>query len=62
MFKACWITTDDKAKLEEYKKVNAQFMAKDKHNRDVYMANSEFRLNMERQNFPEINFHFTTEF
>jgi peptide chain release factor 3 len=62
MFKACWITSDNKAKLEEFKKVNGQFMAKDKHERDVYMANSEFRLNMERQNFPEINFHFTSEF
>lgn len=62
MFKACWITSENKAKLEEFKKVNAQFMAKDKHERDVYMANSEFRLNMERQNFPEINFHFTSEF
>ncbi|MFY0672905.1 MAG: peptide chain release factor 3 [Bacteroidia bacterium] len=62
MYKACWITSDDKSKLEEFKKVNGQFMAKDKHQRDVYMANSQFRLNMERQNFPEINFHFTSEF
>lgn len=62
MFKACWITSDNKVKLDEFKKVNSQFMAKDKHERYVYMANSEFRLNMERQNFPEINFHFTSEF
>ncbi|MBI1182932.1 peptide chain release factor 3 [bacterium] len=62
MYKACWITSDNKAKHDEFKKVNGQFMAKDKHNRDVYLANSEFRLNMERQNFPEISFHFTSEF
>lgn len=62
MFKACWITTEDPAKLEEFKKVNAQFMATDKRGRDVYMANSQFRLNMEQQNFPELEFHFKSEF
>ena len=62
MYKACWITSDNPGKLEEFKKVNGQFMATDKDGRDVYLANSEFRLNMERRNFEEINFHFTSEF
>lgn len=62
MFKACWIKSDNEAKLREFKKVNAQFMATDKHGRDVYMANSQFRLNMEQQNFPEIEFYFKSEF
>ncbi|MGB0430844.1 MAG: peptide chain release factor 3 [Bacteroidia bacterium] len=62
MFKACWITSDNEEKLKEFKIVNAQFMSKDKHNRDVYMANSQFRLNMEQQNFPEIEFHFKSDF
>ena len=62
MYKACWVTSDDLGKLEEFKKVNSSFMAKDKHGRDVYMANSEFRLQMEQKNFPEIEFHFTSEF
>lgn len=62
MFKACWITTDSAEKLEEFKRVNAQFMAKDKDGRDVYLANSRFRLEMEQKNFPELSFHFTSEF
>lgn len=62
MYKACWISTEHPDKLEEFKKVNSQFMAKDKHGRDVYMANSEFRLQMEQKNFPELEFHFKSEF
>lgn len=62
MYKACWITSDNPDKLEEFKRVNSQFMATDKDNHDVYLANSEFRLNMERRNFEEVNFHFTSEF
>ncbi|MCB0738731.1 MAG: peptide chain release factor 3, partial [Bacteroidetes bacterium] len=62
MYKACWITTNDLAQLAEFKKVNAQFMATDKHGRDVYMANSEFRLQMEQKNFPKLSFHFKSEF
>ncbi|MBI3141488.1 MAG: peptide chain release factor 3 [Bacteroidetes bacterium] len=62
MYKACWITSDYPAKLVEFKRLNAQYMATDKHGRDVYLANSEFRLQMERKNFSEVNFHFTSEF
>lgn len=62
MYKACWITSDNPEKLQEFKKVNSQFMATDKDSRDVYLANSEFRLNMERRNFEEVQFHFTSEF
>ncbi len=62
MFKACWITSEDQAMLDEFKKVNHQFMAKDKQGRDVYLANSQFRLNMEQQNFEKISFHFKSEF
>lgn len=62
MFKACWITSEKPEKIEEFKKVNSQFMATDKSGRNVYLANSQFRLNMEQKNFPEINFHFKSEF
>ena len=62
LYKACWITSDNLSKLAEFKKVNANFMAVDKHNRDVYMANSQFRLQMEQRDFPEVMFHFKSEF
>ena len=35
---------------------------KDKDDLDVFLAPSKFMLDMERQNFPDISFHFTSEF
>ena len=35
---------------------------RDKDGLEVYLAPSQFMLNMEIQNFPEITFHFTSEF
>lgn len=62
MYKACWIEADDQKIIEEFKKRKYQRMAKDKQNRDVFMADSQFILQMAQQDFKEIRFHFTTEF
>lgn len=61
-FKACWITSDNAEKKAEFIRIKNQEILKDKDNNDVYLAPSEFILNMERQNYPEIEFHFTSEF
>ena len=34
---------------------------KDKEDRDVFLAPSQFMLDMEKQNYPELSFHFTSE-
>lgn len=62
MFKACWIKSDKKDQLEEFKKRKYQKMAKDKHGRDVFMADSAFILQMAQDEFKDIRFHFTSEF
>jgi peptide subunit release factor RF-3 len=36
-------------------------MVKDKEDNDVFLAPSKFILDMERQNYPDLTFHFTTE-
>ncbi|WP_306643912.1 peptide chain release factor 3 [Sanyastnella coralliicola] len=61
-FKACWLTTENEEKLEEFKRIKALEIVQDKDGNDVYLAPSQFLLDMERQNFPEIEFHFTSEF
>ena len=61
-FKACWITTDQPLKMEEFKRIKGQNMVKDKEGNDVFLAPSKFILDMERQNYPELEFHFTSEF
>jgi peptide chain release factor 3 len=62
MHKACWIQSDDKKELEEFKKRKHQKMAKDKLGRDVFMADSPFILQMAQDEFKKIRFHFTSEF
>lgn len=61
-FKACWLTSDNQDKLDEFKRLKGIDIVTDKDGNDVFLAPSEFLLNMERQNFPEIEFHFTSEF
>lgn len=62
LYKACWIESDDPAALETFKKRKAQYMAKDLAGRDVYLADSSYVLSMAQQDFPDIRFHFTSEF
>ncbi len=61
-FKACWITSENDEKLGEFIRIKGSEILKDKDGNEVYLAPSEFLLNMERQNYPEIEFHFTSEF
>ena len=62
MHKACWIETDDQDKLLDFRRRKYQQLATDKEGREVYMAESPYALQMARENFPEIHFHFSSEF
>ncbi|MDY5858249.1 MAG: peptide chain release factor 3 [Porphyromonas sp.] len=62
LHKACWIDSDNPEALENFKRRKAQFMAKDLAGRDVYLADSGYVLMMAQQDFPDIRFHFTSEF
>lgn len=62
LYKACWIDSDKPEALEAFKKRKAQYMAKDIAGRDVYLVDSGYVLNMAQQDFPDIRFHFTSEF
>ncbi|HTF31570.1 MAG TPA: peptide chain release factor 3 [Flavitalea sp.] len=60
-YKACWITSNDPKKIEEFTKFKSGNIATDKHGHLVYLAQSEWFLNTERNNNPGIEFHFTSE-
>jgi peptide chain release factor 3 len=62
LYKACWIQSDDKATLVDFKKRKYNKMATDKQGRDVFLADSSFILDMAQRDFPKIEFHFTSEF
>ena len=62
LYKACWIESDDADALEAFKKRKHQFMAVDRDGRDVFLADSNYVLQMAQTDFPKIRFHFTSEF
>lgn len=62
LYKACWIESDNIEQLNDFKRRKAQYMAKDKEGRDVFLADSNYVLMMAQQDFSEIKFHFTSEF
>ena len=62
LYKACWIESNDAEQLAAFKKRKHQFMALDNQGRDVFMADSNYVLQMAQQDFPAIRFHFTSEF
>ena len=62
LYKACWIESDDEAALEAFKKRKHQFMAVDREGRDVFLADSNYVLQMAKTDFPKIKFHMQSEF
>ena len=60
-FKACWLTSNDPKKLDDFLRFKQQNSAEDKDGNPVYLGQSEWFLNTEIQNNPEIEFHFTSE-
>jgi peptide chain release factor 3 len=60
-YKACWLTSSDPKKLEDFVKYKQANIGEDKDGHLVYLAQSEWFLNTERTNNPAIEFHFTSE-
>jgi peptide chain release factor 3 len=60
-YKACWITSKDPKKLQDFTRFKSANIAEDKDGHPVYLAQSEWFLNTERTNNPDIEFHFTSE-
>ncbi len=61
-YKACWIESNDDQQLEEFSKLKFRYLARDKFNRLVFLADSSFSLSMAQQKFDKIKFHFKSEF
>jgi peptide chain release factor 3 len=64
IFKACWIENQQKSNVEynEFKKLKNKFLAKDKDQNVVFLADSSFSLEMTKQKFPSLEFHYKSEF
>ncbi|KEO72865.1 peptide chain release factor 3 [Anditalea andensis] len=62
LYKACWISSSDKKQLEEFVRSKNRHIARDKDGKLVFMAETKSWLQMVQDNYPEIEFHFTSEF
>ena len=64
VFKACWVEPEDENNNEfkDFKRVKQKFLATDKQEQLVFLADSSFSLQMTQQKYPSVKFHFTSEF
>lgn len=60
--KACWIESDNKEQLEDFRRRKYNNLALDKHGREVYLSDSSYDLSLSQERFPDIRFHLTSEF
>ena len=60
-YKACWLTAEDRSKLEEFTRFKTANTVIDKDGHVVYLAQSDWFLNTEIANNPGIQFHFSSE-
>ncbi|MFD1553488.1 peptide chain release factor 3 [Putridiphycobacter roseus] len=61
-YKACWMTTDNQKQLEEFIRAKTVYIAKDKDDNYVFLAETPFLLQMAQTDYPDITFHFTSDF
>lgn len=60
--RACWITSANPAKLQEFMRAKSRHIYFDKDNNPVFFAESQWLLNSAIENYPEVSFHITSEF
>ena len=61
--KACWVQPEsDNDEFKEFKRVKSKFLAKDKRGQLVFLADSQFSLQMTQQKYLSVKLHFTSEF
>jgi peptide chain release factor 3 len=61
-YKACWLTCDDKKKLEEFCRKKANNIAIDKDGNYVFLAETSFLLRNAQEEYEDITFHLTSDF
>lgn len=62
LHKACWVTCNKPAILNDFRQRRKADLALDKEGKLVFLAQSAWTLKMAQENHPEIEFHFTSEF
>ncbi|MFN3755999.1 MAG: peptide chain release factor 3 [Flavobacterium sp.] len=63
-FKACWVLPVDEKNEEfkEFKRIKQKFLAHDKYGQLVFLADSDFSVQMTQSKYPSVKLFFTSEF
>ena len=62
LHKACWVQCEDDVEYKAFLKRRARDIAVDKDGKVVFLAESAWALQMAQENFPKVEFYFTSEF
>ncbi|KZE83937.1 peptide chain release factor 3 [Myroides marinus] len=62
-YKACWVRPEDpkNEEFKEFKRIKQKFLAFDKSGQLVFLADSEFSIQMTQSKFPTVKLGFTSE-
>jgi peptide chain release factor 3 len=62
--KACWVRPDDpkNEEFKEFKRIKQKFLAHDKYGQLVFLADSDFTIQMTQSKYPSVKLYFTSEF
>lgn len=62
--KACWVAAEDvkNKEFKEFKRIKQRYLAKDKQGQLVFLADSEFTIQMTQSKYPTVKLYFTSEF
>ena len=61
--KACWVKPEDPKNEEffEFKRIKQKFLAHDKYGQLVFLADSDFTIQMTQNKYPTVQLYFTSE-
>lgn len=64
IYKACWVEAEDEKSAEflDFKRVKQKYLARDKFNQLVFLADSQFTIQMTQEKYPSVKLHFVSEF
>ncbi|MVO07590.1 peptide chain release factor 3 [Flavobacterium sp. TP390] len=62
--KACWVKPKDpkNEEFKEFRRVKQKFLGHDKYGQLVFLADSEFSIQMTKQKYPSVELFFTSDF
>ncbi len=62
LHKTVWFSSSNEAQLKDFRARKANQIAIDKEGREVFLADTQFALQMAQQKYTDIEFYFTSEF